>query len=426
MSDFKLLICIFSLLLLHSHAFLSTNPSSSLSLINNNQLLSKPSLSINKMNKNNYKNNNNRLQLNMLDQIFNSFNIGSSSGSGGKANKQYIVVTGTTSGLGRATAKSLVDTGNFYVICGVRDVNKMNMIAEEDNYDMNSYVAVDLDLASFESTKKFVNKIKSVTGSRPIDKLCCNAAVYQPALPTPKWSEDNIEQQLQINHLSHFLLVSLLLPQLKKSKNNPRVCIVGSITGNTNTIGGGLVLPFADLGDLQGMSEGSVDPIAMIDGKPFNGAKAYKDSKICNMMTVNELHKRYHESTGVVFSSMYPGCIAESQLFREKRVWFQKLFPLFMKYVTGGYVSENEAGDRLAQVMEAPETNKSGVYWSWNGGAREIPKKDFKKDFVKGTGGAGGGRQALFENTPSDEVADERKSSLMWDYSTAITGAKWI
>ena len=57
MSDFKLLICIFSLLLLHSHAFLSTNPSSSLSLINNNQLLSKPSLSINKMNsiKNNLK-----------------------------------------------------------------------------------------------------------------------------------------------------------------------------------------------------------------------------------------------------------------------------------------------------------------------------------------------------------------------------------
>ena len=30
----------------------------------------------------------------------------------------------------------------------------------------------------------------------------------------------------------------------------------------------------------------------MVDGGPFDGAKAYKDAKMCNMMTVNELHKR--------------------------------------------------------------------------------------------------------------------------------------
>ena len=48
----------------------------------------------------------------------------------------------------------------------------------------------------------------------------------------------------------------------------------------------------------------------MIDGGKFNGAKAYKDAKMCNMMTVNELHRRYHESTGITFSSLYPGCIA--------------------------------------------------------------------------------------------------------------------
>ena len=63
----------------------------------------------------------------------------------------------------------------------------------------------------------------------------------------------------------------------------------------------------------------------MADGKPFFGAKAYKDSKVCNMMTVSELHRRYHDSTGISFSSMYPGCIAETQLFREKRPWFRKV-----------------------------------------------------------------------------------------------------
>mmetsp|Transcript_19335 Transcript_19335/g.27902 ORF Transcript_19335/g.27902 Transcript_19335/m.27902 type:complete len:160 (+) Transcript_19335:812-1291(+) len=101
-----------------------------------------------------------------------------------------------------------------------------------------------------------------------------------------------------------------------------RVCIVGSITGNSNTVGGGLVYPRADLGKLQGFGKTSTP---MADGKGFFGAKAYKDSKVCNMMTVSELHERYHESTGIVFSSMYPGCIAETNLFREKRGWFRKV-----------------------------------------------------------------------------------------------------
>ena len=59
-----------------------------------------------------------------------------------------------------------------------------------------------------------------------------------------------------------------------------RCCIVGSITGNTNTVGGGLVYPQADLGKLQGFEKGGVNPVAMVDGKPFFGAKAYKDSKV--------------------------------------------------------------------------------------------------------------------------------------------------
>lgn len=90
------------------------------------------------------------------------------------------------------------------------------------------------------------------------------------------------------------------------------------------------------------------------------------------MMTVSELSRRYAEDTGIVFSSMYPGCIAETALFREKRQWFRKIFPAFMKYVTGGYVSEAEAGDRLAQVIDDPQCDKSGVYWSWNGGAQSV------------------------------------------------------
>jgi protochlorophyllide reductase len=57
--------------------------------------------------------------------------------------------------------------------------------------------------------------------------------------------------------------------------------IVGSITGNTNTMAGN-VPPKADLGDLSGLASGAT----MIDGKEFDGAKAYKDSKVCNVSMV--------------------------------------------------------------------------------------------------------------------------------------------
>ena len=42
-----------------------------------------------------------------------------------------------------------------------------------------------------------------------------------------------------------------------------------------------------------------------------------------------------------------------------------------MKYITGGYVSEDEAGTRLFQVIVDPRCTRSGVYWSWNGGPRQ-------------------------------------------------------
>jgi protochlorophyllide reductase len=136
------------------------------------------------------------------------------------------------------------------------------------------------------------------------------------------------------------------------------------------------------------------------------------------MMTVSELHRRYHDDTGIVFSSIYPGCIAETALFREKRPWFRKIFPLFMKYVTGGYVGQLEAGERLAQVIDDPQCSKSGVYWSWNGGAKTVGYKD-KNGLVAGAGGAGG---EIFENDQSDAVRDLPTAKKMWNYSRDAVG----
>ena len=159
----------------------------------------------------------------------------------------------------------------------------------------------------------------------------------------------------------------------------------------------------------------------------FNGAKGYKDSKLCLMMLSNMLHDKYHKQTGIAFSSIYPGCIAESPLFREKRPWFRKYFPVFMKFITGGFVGEEEAGQRLFQVMHDPRCSKSGVYWGWNGGPREGRGAEAieKGGQIAGAGGAGGGWDSIFENDQSDKVCDVEKSAMLWKYTTQITGAEW-
>jgi len=332
--------------------------------------------------------------------------------------KELVVITGASSGLGLSTTIALANSGDYHVIMACRDTEKAKRVANENGIPKGSYTVMKLELASIQSVRDFVSNLMAFkTAARPLKNLICNAAVYLPKDPEPSFTDDGFEMSMGVNHLGHFLLVNLLLDDMSKAKG-ARLCIVGSITGNTNTVGGGLVYPRADLGQLQGFEQGFKAPIAMADGKPFFGAKAYKDAKVCNMMTVSELHRRYHEDTGIVFSSMYPGCIAESALFREKREWFRKIFPLFMKYVTGGYVSEKEAGERLAQVIADPKCNKSDVYWSWNGKANTVGYIN-KEGVVAGAGGSGG---EIFENDQSDAVQDKVTAKKMWDLSKKAVG----
>lgn len=49
--------------------------------------------------------------------------------------------------------------------------------------------------------------------------------------------------------------------------------------------------------------------------------------QLCNMLTMLEMHKRYHDETGVDFVSLYPGCIAETGLFRNHVSAFQVWLP---------------------------------------------------------------------------------------------------
>lgn len=112
------------------------------------------------------------------------FNFGNFGGGGGGASippgKKIAVITGTTSGLGLETARALINRGDYHVICGNRNVDKMQSIAEEEGFDKKSFTVLPLDLGSFASTRAFAKKVQSIK-ARPLDALVCNAAVYQPA-----------------------------------------------------------------------------------------------------------------------------------------------------------------------------------------------------------------------------------------------------
>ncbi|XAR56561.1 Protochlorophyllide reductase [Bertholletia excelsa] len=312
--------------------------------------------------------------------------------------KGSVVITGASSGLGLATAKALAETGKWHVIMACRDFLKAERAAKSAGIARENFTVMHLDLASLDSVRQFVDSFRR--SGWPLDVLVCNAAVYQPTAKEPSFTAEGFELSVGTNHLGHFLLSRLMLDDLTQSDYpSKRLIIVGSITGNTNTLAGN-VPPKANLGDLRGLAGGlnGLNISSMIDGGDFDGAKAYKDSKVCNMLTMQEFHRRYHEDTGIAFASLYPGCIATTGLFREHIPLFRLLFPPFQKYITKGFVSEAEAGKRLAQVVSDPSLTKSGVYWSWN------------KD------------SASFENQLSQEASDADKARKVWELSEKLVG----
>ncbi|EFJ23543.1 hypothetical protein SELMODRAFT_150541 [Selaginella moellendorffii] len=314
------------------------------------------------------------------------------------ARQSTVIITGASSGLGLATAKVLAETGEWHVVMACRDFLKAEKAARSAGIPKGNYTVMHLDLASLDSVKQFVESFRR--SGRPLDCLVCNAAVYFPTAKEPTYSAEGFELSVATNHLGHYLLSRMLLEDMEKSDHaSRRMIIVGSITGNTNTLAGN-VPPKANLGDLRGLAAGlnGVQSSPMIDGEGFDGAKAYKDSKVCNMLTMQELHRRYHEDTGIVFASLYPGCIATTGLFREHISLFRLLFPPFQKYITKGFVSEEESGKRLAQVVRDPCLQKSGVYWSWNNTSQS------------------------FENTLSEEASDPEKAKKLWEISEKLVG----
>ena len=113
-----------------------------------------------------------------------------------------VIVTGGNSGIGRAAAAVLAGRG-AKVVLAVRDLAR----GEQAAANMTGEVEVrHLDLADLGSVRKFAEQWR-----QPLDVLINNAGIM--AVPEDR-TANGFELQFGTNHLGHFALTNLLLPQI--------------------------------------------------------------------------------------------------------------------------------------------------------------------------------------------------------------------
>jgi retinol dehydrogenase 14 len=197
-------------------------------------------------------------------------------GMGGKV----ALVTGGTSGIGKATAMALAAMGADVVVVG-RDRERGEKAAAEIRAQTGGKVDLALaDLSSQAGVRELAEGFRSRYDR--LDVLVNNAGLVQS---TRTETADGLETTFATNHLAPFLLTNLLLDLLKKSAPS-RVVTVSSEAERWGNI---------DFDDLQSK-------------KKYRGFPVYGMTKLANIMFTYELAERL-EGTGVTATCMHPGAV---------------------------------------------------------------------------------------------------------------------
>jgi retinol dehydrogenase 14 len=194
-----------------------------------------------------------------------------------------VLVTGATSGIGRATALELATMGAHVAIAGrdrVRTQRAAREIRAAGGRNVDVFVA---DLSSQAQVRRLAGEV--LEGLPRIDVLVNNAGGYWS---TRHVTEDGLERTFALNHLAPFLLTNLLLDRLEQSAP-ARVVTVASNAHAQGRI---------DFDDLQGM-------------RSYSGSRAYSQSKLANVLFSYQLARRLRGSA-VTANALHPGLVRTS------------------------------------------------------------------------------------------------------------------
>jgi NAD(P)-dependent dehydrogenase (short-subunit alcohol dehydrogenase family) len=191
-----------------------------------------------------------------------------------------VLVTGPTSGIGRAATDALAAFGARVVLLG-RDPGRLSAVRDElvAAHGEDRFPMVVADMGSLASVHDVVARI---TASEPrLDVVVDNAgAINQERIDSP----DGIEATLATMVVGPFVLVSGLLPLLRRT-GGARVIAVTS---------GGMYAQRLRLDDLQWVTG------------PYDGTRAYASAKRAQVALIREWARRI-SPVEVAFSAMHPG-----------------------------------------------------------------------------------------------------------------------
>ena len=133
-----------------------------------------------------------------------------------------VLITGATSGIGRAAAIELSSIGaNIFFVA--RSENKAQLLVD-DIYKISGKEAIPIiaDLSSQSDIRKAAQKFNTL--NLPLHVLLNNAGLINKER---KETIDGYEEVFAINHLAYFLLTNLLIDKLKEA-NGSRIVNVSS------------------------------------------------------------------------------------------------------------------------------------------------------------------------------------------------------
>ena len=317
-----------------------------------------------------------------------------------KTERRRLLITGASSGIGlEACRRLVVDGHHLTLICRSQQrcqetVDQLEAVGA----DRNNLAALPVDLADLQEIERCCELL--LDRGLPFDVLIMNAGLQLAGLPEPQFSAQGIELTFAVNQLAHQLILMRLLPLLLQS-GRPRVVITASDVHNPSS-GGGRVGRPAGLAAMQGLRSGA--GFTMVDGESgYDADKAYKDSKLCNVLMGRELARRLEEqerplpvltwSPGLVIPRSEGGFFRTS---RQRNPVGLALFAWIARDLLRVTESVQTAGRLLASLVIDDAYDTPGFRYFSNrllGPARH-----------------------RFEHTPtSDEGADASKARELWE-----------
>ncbi|MCM5663459.1 SDR family oxidoreductase [Galbibacter mesophilus] len=129
-----------------------------------------------------------------------------------KFNDKVVLITGGTSGIGKATAQQFIEQGATVIITG-RHQDTVDQTARELGERGHGVVA---DSSSISDLKKLAETVKSKTGK--VDVLFVNAG-YGKFAPIPEIDEEHYSQQFDVLVKGSIFTVQSILPLMGEGSN---------------------------------------------------------------------------------------------------------------------------------------------------------------------------------------------------------------